>query len=57
MTRVGGTVGENNIKFFVQFCFYAAVYTLFALIVMAYFVAEAKSKVCTIHLSMVRERY
>ena len=45
--RVGGTVGENNIKFFIQFCFYAALYTLFVLIVMAYFVSEAKSKVNT----------
>jgi len=37
---IGGVVGEVNIKFFYQFCFYAAVYTLFVLIVMAVYVAR-----------------
>ncbi|GAB7345868.1 hypothetical protein MBLNU457_4116t1 [Dothideomycetes sp. NU457] len=37
---IGGVVGEVNIKFFYQFCFYAAVYTLFLLIVMAVYVAR-----------------
>jgi len=47
MCRIGGVVGERNIKFFVQFCFFAAFWTLFVLIVMAYFIAEVKSKVST----------
>lgn len=37
---IGGVVGEVNIKFFYQFCFYAAIYTLFLLIVMAVYVAR-----------------
>lgn len=38
-------MSETNYKFFIQFNFYAAFYTLYTLIVMAYFVAEANSRV------------
>ncbi|KAK8219797.1 Palmitoyltransferase pfa5 [Zalaria obscura] len=44
LPRVGGVVSETNYKFFIQFNFYAAFYTLYTLIVMAYFVAEANSR-------------
>ncbi|KAF2725389.1 zf-DHHC-domain-containing protein [Polychaeton citri CBS 116435] len=37
---VGGTVGESSYKFFVQFTFYAALFTCYLLILLAYFVAE-----------------
>lgn len=37
---VGGVVSETSFKFFIQFTFYAALYTLQILIVTAYFFAE-----------------
>lgn len=42
---VGGVVAENNFNFFIQFLCYAALYTLFDLIVMAIFFAETKQNV------------
>ena len=42
---VGGMVSETGYKFFVQFNFYAAVFSLYTMVVMAYFVAEAEQKV------------
>jgi palmitoyltransferase len=41
---VGGVVGENGFKFFVQFCTYANVFTAYVLACMAIFVAEAKQE-------------
>ncbi|KAI5247134.1 zf-DHHC-domain-containing protein [Aureobasidium subglaciale] len=41
---VGGVVGERNFNFFIQFCSYAGIYALFVMIVMAVFVAEARSR-------------
>jgi hypothetical protein len=43
---VGGVVAERNFNFFIQFCSYAGLYAFFVMIVMAVFVAEARSKVC-----------
>lgn len=37
---IGGIVSETNLKFFLQFMIYAALYTLFLLVVLAVFVAE-----------------
>ncbi|QIW94785.1 hypothetical protein AMS68_000303 [Peltaster fructicola] len=45
---VGGMVGENGYKFFVQFNIYAATFSLYAMIVMAYFIAEAERKTGTV---------
>lgn len=42
--RVGGPVGENNFKFFIQFVFYTAIYCLHLLVVMSIYVAEQKSR-------------
>lgn len=39
---VGGIVSETSIKFFIQFCFYAALFCTHCLIVMAYFYAERR---------------
>lgn len=39
---VGGVVGENGHKFFVQFTTYASIYTAYMLVVMAIFVAESE---------------
>lgn len=41
---VGGVVAENNFKFFIQFNAFTMLYTLYVLIVMAYFVAETEHK-------------
>ncbi|OCL04396.1 zf-DHHC-domain-containing protein [Glonium stellatum] len=41
---VGGIVSENNLKFFIQFNSYGALYTTFVMIVMAVFLAERKQK-------------
>ncbi|KAI5268751.1 zf-DHHC-domain-containing protein [Aureobasidium subglaciale] len=41
---VGGVVGERNFNFFIQFCSYAGIYALFVMIVMAVFIAEARSR-------------
>jgi hypothetical protein len=38
--RVGGVVGENSFKFFIQFVFYTAVYCLSLLAVMANYLHE-----------------
>ncbi|KAK2624856.1 hypothetical protein QTJ16_006049 [Diplocarpon rosae] len=40
---VGGPVGESNMKFFIQFNFYAALYCLHLLVVMAIYVHQQKS--------------
>lgn len=45
MQWVGGVVGERNFNFFIQFCSYAGIYALYVMIVMAYFVAEARGRV------------
>lgn len=37
---VGGVVGENSLKFFAQFTFYAAIFTSYTLVLLAYFLAE-----------------
>jgi palmitoyltransferase len=37
-TRVGGPIGENNFKFFVQFTGYTALFCLHLLVVMAVYV-------------------
>lgn len=42
---VGGMVGENGYKFFVQFTLYATLFSGFTLVVMALYVAEAEQKV------------
>ena len=39
---VGGVVGENGHKFFVQFTTYATIFTAYLVVVMAFFVAESK---------------
>lgn len=39
---VGGVIGERSFKFFVQFTFYAALYTLEVLVVTAYYFAERR---------------
>jgi palmitoyltransferase len=39
---VGGVVGENGHKFFVQFTTYTTIYTAYILVVMAIFVAESE---------------
>lgn len=39
---VGGVVGENGHKFFVQFTTYTTIFTAYVLVVMAIFVAESK---------------
>ncbi|KAI9704462.1 MAG: palmitoyltransferase pfa5 [Bogoriella megaspora] len=41
---VGGVVSETNFKFFVQFNFYAALFTAFVLILIAVSIAELKRK-------------
>lgn len=43
--RVGGVVSETSFKFFIQFVAWAAVYWIFNLVIMAYFVAEYRKKV------------
>ena len=40
---VGGPVGESNMKFFIQFNAYTALYCLHLLVVMAIYVAKQKS--------------
>ncbi|KAL2062357.1 hypothetical protein VTL71DRAFT_6623 [Oculimacula yallundae] len=40
---VGGPVGENNMKFFIQFTSYTALYCLHLLVVMAIYVARQRS--------------
>ncbi|KAH9213829.1 DHHC palmitoyltransferase-domain-containing protein [Leptodontidium sp. 2 PMI_412] len=40
---VGGPLGENNIKYFIQFNTYAALYCLHLLVVMAFYVAKQRS--------------
>ncbi|KAK0105353.1 palmitoyltransferase pfa5 [Cadophora gregata] len=40
---VGGPVGENNMKFFIQFNAYTAIYCLHLLVVMAIYVAKQRS--------------
>lgn len=42
---VGGIVSETNMKFFIQFCSYGALYNSFILITMAVLLAERKRKV------------
>ncbi|KAK4994129.1 Palmitoyltransferase pfa5 [Elasticomyces elasticus] len=42
--RVGGVVGETNFKFFIQFCFYGALFAGFNLVVMAFFVAHQRAR-------------
>jgi len=39
---VGGAVGENNFKFFIQFTGYTALYCIHVLVVMALYVAKQK---------------
>lgn len=41
---VGGVVAEANYKFFIQFVTYTAIYTLYIMIVMAYFWADRSSE-------------
>lgn len=41
---VGGVVSETSFKFFIQFTFYAALYTLETLIVVAYFFAQRRQQ-------------
>ncbi|KAH7390236.1 DHHC palmitoyltransferase-domain-containing protein [Cadophora sp. MPI-SDFR-AT-0126] len=51
---VGGPVGENNMKFFIQFNSYTALYCLHLLVVMAIYVAKQKSsKDEKVHAEMV----
>ena len=40
--RVGGAVGENNFKYFIQFTGYTALYCAHILVVMAIYVAKQK---------------
>ncbi|GAB7359674.1 hypothetical protein MBLNU230_g6853t1 [Neophaeotheca triangularis] len=40
---VGGVVAEHSLKFFVQFVAYAALFTAYATILLAFFVAETRS--------------
>jgi len=40
---VGGVVGENSFKFFIQFVAYTASYCTFVLVVMAFYIHEVKS--------------
>lgn len=42
----GGMVAERNFKFFIQFLWCTACFCVFVLIVMAYFTAEVRKKVC-----------
>lgn len=44
--RVGGVVSESSFKFFIQFLFYALLFTTFNLVVFAIFVAERREEVC-----------
>lgn len=39
-TRAGGIISETNFKFFLQFCAYAALYCIFNLVVLAYYLAN-----------------
>lgn len=48
VTRVGGVVSETSFKFFVQFVFWAAIYCIYNLTVMAIFVAESRKKVSSL---------
>lgn len=41
---VGGIVSETSIKFFIQFCFYAALFCTNTLVFMTYFYAERRRK-------------
>ncbi|KAG7008442.1 hypothetical protein G7Y79_00005g015830 [Physcia stellaris] len=41
-SEVGGVISENSFKFFIQFVFWAAIYCIYNLTVMALFVAESK---------------
>lgn len=43
LRRVGGVVSETNMKFFIQFVCYAAIFNIFVMIVMAVAVAERKN--------------
>lgn len=43
--RVGGIVGENSFKFFIQFLVYAAGFCAFVLTCIAVFVAERRREV------------
>ena len=43
--RAGGIISENNFKFFIQFCMYAAFYCAFVLISCSYFTWEYRNKV------------
>jgi palmitoyltransferase len=40
LRRVGGVVGENSFKFFIQFVFYSAIYSFFSLAVVANYLHE-----------------
>lgn len=42
---VGGMVGENGFKFFMQFTLYATIFSVYVLVVLANFVAESEHKV------------
>ncbi|EKD14322.1 uncharacterized protein L3040_008326 [Drepanopeziza brunnea f. sp. 'multigermtubi'] len=41
---VGGPVGENNMKFFIQFAFYAALYCVHLLVVMSFYIHKQISR-------------
>lgn len=42
--RVGGVIGENSFKFFIQFVTYTALYCIFILVVMAVYIAQIEAK-------------
>ena len=49
--RVGGVVSETSFKFFLLFAAWTAIFCIFNLIVVAYFLAEHKSEVSSISFS------
>jgi hypothetical protein len=44
VARVGGPVGENNFKFFIQFVAYTTLYCLHLVIVMSIYVAKQHAR-------------
>lgn len=53
----GGIIAESTHKFFMQFVFYAALYTTFTWIVIAIFLADRNSKVRTPAYSLITRGY
>lgn len=53
-SRVGGVVSETSFKFFIQFMFYALLFAVYNLVVMAVFTAQLRRHVSPLYSSSWR---